>query len=231
LKKDKKALRLVHDLQPLNAVVIKDSAVPPMIEPYAESFGGRACYALFNLFVVFDQRSLAPQSRDLTMFQTPLRTFRLTSIPMGYTNSMQIFHGDTTFLLQDEIPHVTIPFIDDLPIKGPKTRYQGKDGTFETIPQNKGIRRLKHAGATLSGVKLSMCTESAEIVRHKCTIEGRLPNDNKIQKNPRLAGMQEPYRRSGSYHSVSHSLGKCLHRRLFPAKRANETHIVGNSMT
>ena len=75
LKKDKKSLRLVHDLQPLNAVAIKDSALPPMVEPYAESFGGRACYGMFDLFVEFDQRSLAQQSRDLTTFQTPLRTF------------------------------------------------------------------------------------------------------------------------------------------------------------
>src|SRR5271154_382339 len=32
LKKDGKSLRKVHDLQPLNAVTIKDSAVPPVVE-------------------------------------------------------------------------------------------------------------------------------------------------------------------------------------------------------
>ena len=197
LKKDKKALRLVHDLQPLNAISIKDSAVPPLVEPYAESFGGRACYGMFDLFVGFDQRALAVKSRDLTTFQTPLGTFRLTSIPMGYTNSMQIFHGDTTFLLREEIPHVTEPFIDDVPVKGPKTRYQNQDGSYETIPENKGIRRfvwehlqnanrviqrIKHAGGTLSGIKSKICTETADIVGHKCTINGRLPNDDRIQK-------------------------------------------------
>lgn len=114
LKKDKKSLRLVHDLQPLNAVVIRDPAVPPTVEPYAESFGGRACYGMFDLFVAFDQRPLAPQSRDLTTFQTPLGTHRLTCIPMGYTNSMQILHGDSTFILQDEIPEVSEPFIDEI---------------------------------------------------------------------------------------------------------------------
>ena len=88
LKKAKKALRLVHNLQPLNAVAIKDSTLPQMVEPYAESFGGRACYGMFDLFVGFDQRSLATQSRDMTTLQTPLGTFRLTFIPMGYTNSV-----------------------------------------------------------------------------------------------------------------------------------------------
>ena len=40
LKQDGKTLRLVHDLQPLNAVTIKDSSVPPFVEHLAESFGG-----------------------------------------------------------------------------------------------------------------------------------------------------------------------------------------------
>lgn len=138
LKKDKKSLRIVHDLQPLNAITIKDSGLPPTVEQYAESFGSRGCYGIFDLFVGFDQRSLASQSRDLTMFQTPLGTLRLTSIPMGYTNSMQIQHGDLTFLLQDEIPDIAVPFVDDVPVKGPRTQYKTTN-SFETIPKNKGI--------------------------------------------------------------------------------------------
>ena len=197
LKKDKKSLRLVHDLQPLNAVVIKDSAVPPTVEPYAESFGGKACYGMFDLFVGFDQRALAQKSRDMTTFQTPLGTFRLTTIPMGYTNAMQVFHGDTTFILQDEVPHVTVPFVDDIPVKGPNSRYQNEDGTYELIPENKGIRRfvwehiqnvnriiqrMRHAGGTFSGLKSFICVESAVIVGHKCTINGRLPDETRVQK-------------------------------------------------
>ena len=197
LKKDGKSLRIVHDLKPLNAVTIKDSALPPMVEQYAESFGGRACYGMFDLFVGFDQRSLAPSSRDLTTFQTPLGTFRLTSIPMGYTNSMQIQHGNITFILQDEIPHVTIPFVDDIPVKGPLTRYQDQHGAYETIAENTGIRRfiwehlhnvnrviqrIKHAGGTFSGTKSFPCVESAVIVGHKCTFEGRVPEESCVQK-------------------------------------------------
>ncbi|RDB24437.1 hypothetical protein Hypma_008418 [Hypsizygus marmoreus] len=71
LKKDGKSLRIVHDLQPLNQVAIKDSGVPPMVEQYAEGFGGRGCYGIFDLFVGFDQRELDTRSRDLTTFQTP----------------------------------------------------------------------------------------------------------------------------------------------------------------
>jgi len=154
IKKDGKSLRLVHDLRPLNAVTIEDSAVPPTIDPYPESFGGHSIYTVFYIF-------------------TPLGMFRLTSIPMGYTNSTQICHGNTTFILQDEIPRVNIPSIDNIPIKGPETRFEQEDGTYETIPDKPNIhlcddsrtvhRRVK-ATAVVSAPDVQMGVKKALIV-------------------------------------------------------------------
>lgn len=58
---------------------------------------------------------------------------------MGWTNSVQIFHADVTFIFQPEIPEYTIPYIDDVHIRGPPTRFELPDGGFETIPENTGI--------------------------------------------------------------------------------------------
>jgi hypothetical protein len=196
-KKDGKSLHIVHDLQPLIAVAIKDSTQPPNVELLAESFGGYSCYATFDQFVGFDQRHLDAESCNLTTLQTPLGTFWLTSIPMGYMNSMQIQHGDLTFILQDEIPHITKPFVDDCPCKGLKTHYELADGTYETIPENPGIQRfvwehvqnincvvqqVKHAGSTFSGKKSFFCIPDAVIVGHKRTYKGRLPDDSRVAK-------------------------------------------------
>ncbi|KAG2022226.1 hypothetical protein CC2G_000002 [Coprinopsis cinerea AmutBmut pab1-1] len=60
---------------------------------------------------------------------------------MGWTNSVPIFHDDVTHILQDEIPAVTKPYIDDVPTRGPTTRYEDGKGGYETIPENPGIRR------------------------------------------------------------------------------------------
>ena len=197
LKKDGKALRIVHDLRPLNQVTVQDVAVPPLTEQYAEGFAARACYGLLDLFVSFDQRTLDERCRDLTTFQTPLGTKRLTSVPMGYTNATQIMHGDVSFILQDEIPHVTVPFIDDVPIKGPASRYQHPDGTYETIPQNPGIRRfvwehlnslnrvlqrMKKVGGTFNGKKLTVIAPSVIIVGHRCCLEGRVADESDRQR-------------------------------------------------
>ena len=66
LKQDDKTLRLVHDLQPLNAITIRDSSVPPFVEHLAESFGGYAVYGMMDLFAGYDQRPLHVDSWDMT---------------------------------------------------------------------------------------------------------------------------------------------------------------------
>jgi hypothetical protein len=97
---------------------------------------------MLDIYVGYDERLIAETSRDYTTFQTPFGALRLVTLPMGWTNSVPIFHDDVTFILQAEIPDVTIPYIDDLPIKGPTTMYQKVDGSYETIPENPGIRRF-----------------------------------------------------------------------------------------
>ena len=76
LKQDGKTLRLVHDLQPLNAVTIKDSSVPPFVEHLTKSFGGYAVYGMMDLFAGYDQRPLHVESRDMTTFNSPLGPYQ-----------------------------------------------------------------------------------------------------------------------------------------------------------
>ncbi|KXN86462.1 hypothetical protein AN958_10065 [Leucoagaricus sp. SymC.cos] len=98
---------------------------------------------------------------------------------MGWTNSVPIFHEDVTYILRDEIPEYTLPYIDDVPIRGPASRYEHEDGTCEVIPANPGIRRfvwehlntvnrilarMKHAGGTFSGPKTTVIADQITIV-------------------------------------------------------------------
>src|SRR5882724_7837735 len=166
LKKDGKSLRIIHDLQPLNVVTVKDSGVPPILEFYAENLGGQGSYTWLNLFVAFDYQNLAVQSQGLTTFQMPLGLLHLATLPMGATNSIQILQGDISFIIQEEIPNIAAAFMDDVNVRGPPTCYEtdssgwyastaftdlppqsapvpcalGSDGNhFEVIPENTGI--------------------------------------------------------------------------------------------
>ena len=191
------SLRIVHDLQPLNKVSIRDASQLPIIDDFVESYGARQCYTVFDLFWGFDARIVDPRSRDMTAFYTPLGLLRLTALPMGYTNSPAEFQKCMTFILQDEIPDVANIFIDDLPIKGPATQYLDEHGNPETLTENPGIRRfiwehaqdvhrimhrIKCAGATFSPKKTQICRPEVVIVGQKCSAEGRSPDDDRIAK-------------------------------------------------
>src|ERR1700753_1524639 len=195
VKKDGKSIRLVHALEPLNAVTIAHSGLPPATDELADHFAGRACGGCLDLYSGYDDRDLAEGSRDYTTFQTPFGALQLVKLPMGWTNSVPIFHDDVTYILRDEIPHVTIPYIDDVPVRGPDSRYQNKDGTYETIEQNPGIRRfiwehfqninrvvqrIKYCHGTLSGAQSIVWADEFHVVGHLCSYEGRRPDTDRV---------------------------------------------------
>ena len=65
---------------------------------------------------------------------------------------MPIFHDDVTFILKEEIPHVTKPYIDDVPVKGPKSRYE--------LPEEATRQYLRtKASGVLSGSTWEMFVE------------------------------------------------------------------------
>ena len=151
---------------------------------------------MFDLYVGYNERKLHSDSRDLTTFQTPFRVKRLVTLPMGWTNTVPIFHDDVSHILKEETPHITDPYIDDVGVKGPRTRYELPDGLYETIPENPGIRRfvwehlqnvnrvlqrMKYSGGTFSGLKSVVCTPEIVVVGHRCTYEGRIPEKDKFK--------------------------------------------------
>ena len=197
VKKKEGGLRLVHDLQKLNGVTIRDAAVPPILEEFVEEYAGRSIYTVLDMFGGFHARVLDPRCRDLTAFQTPLGPFRLTSLPMGYSNAPGEFQACMQFILQDEIPDIAGVFIDDIPIKGPSTHYLDSEGKEETLPENPGIRRyiwehlndvhrilhrIGEAGGTVSSKKMQLCRSEVRIVGHSCSSKGREPVDDRALK-------------------------------------------------
>jgi len=158
------------------------------MEQLAESFCGRSCFGLLDLFIEYDERPIDINSRDLTIFPTPFGTYHLTSVSMGWVNAVPEFHADVTFTLESEILHITIPFLDDAGVKELLMHYERPDRTYETIPENFGIwcfiwehfQNLSHLiqsiifiGCTWSGLKGILCVSEVQIVGHLCTYNGQ----------------------------------------------------------
>jgi len=112
-------------------------------------------------------------------------------------NLVPIFHNDVTYILCDEIPRYTLLYIDNMPIRGPTTRYEKPDSTLEVLEKNPGIRwfiykymenvnwilqRIKYAGGTFSGPKTKICEDHITIVGFNCSYKRRKPTRDVIGK-------------------------------------------------
>lgn len=69
------AMHIIHNLQELNSVMVKDAATMPYVELFTEQCAECTIYSMMDLFVGFDHKVLAEESHDITTFQTPLSTF------------------------------------------------------------------------------------------------------------------------------------------------------------
>ncbi|MBW0485802.1 hypothetical protein O181_025517 [Austropuccinia psidii MF-1] len=120
-------LRIVHDVQNLNKVTIKEAGLPPNVYECVGSFSGRACYELGDIMGGYDEGELDISTRPLTAFETPLGRLHLTRLIQGATNSVAVYQARMTCILQEEIPEDFGIFIDDGGIKGPRLTYKHKN--------------------------------------------------------------------------------------------------------
>ena len=100
-------------------------------------------------------------------------------------------------MLQDLIPDVTSPYSDDIPIKGPRTRYVMGSGGYEVLAENTGVRRIfwehmqnmnkivqmiKVYRGILSAKKSIICAPEAELLGYWLTYKGWRPDPKQMQK-------------------------------------------------
>ena len=150
---------------------------------------------MLDLFIGYDNRTLVEESHNLTTFHTPFGLMCLIKLPMGWANSVPIFRNDVTYILCNKIPHLTIPFIDDIPVKDPEDAHRMPDGDFECCPENPGIRLfirenfanltrivacIMHAGNTLNRWKLVLISAEIMVVGNCCTENGREAPVNRV---------------------------------------------------
>ncbi len=115
--------RFINDVQPLNRVTIRDSGMPPSVDEFSEEFAGFPITSSIDYFSSFHEISLARVSHDLTAFLTALGLVRLTRMPQGWTNSVAVFQRIMGKVHFRQILHEAQPFLDDVALKGPKSRY------------------------------------------------------------------------------------------------------------
>ena len=183
------ALRFIQDMQPANKVTIRNKGSGPIVDEVAEAFAGHAIYSIGDLYSGYDQFQLAFESRDLTTMKTPLGLVRMCTLSQGATNSVAHMQNAMNQILKDFVPEKTIPFVDDIPIKG------CEEAKRDSTVQDNGCRafvnehikdvdrilsRLEEVDLTLSIEKSKFGTNEILVVGHQCGWYGRKPNPEKV---------------------------------------------------
>ncbi|KAL3694614.1 hypothetical protein R1sor_008265 [Riccia sorocarpa] len=210
------SLRFIQDLQPANSVTIRNVGTGPIIDDVVDEFAGRAIYSIGDLYSGYDQFQLAVESRDLTTIRTPLGLMRMCTLPQGATNSVAHMQNAMHKVLREFVPKITIPFLDDIPMKGCAT--EEKNETLDATGCRKFVsdhirdvgkilNRLREVHLTLSGEKSRFGVPEILVVGHVCDSSGRRPNPVKVEAINRLADCR-------STTEVRRFLGGCVFFRL-----------------
>ena len=193
-----KRYRLINSAQKINAVSIRDASLPPAVAEFSERFAGYLVVSLVDLFSGYDKCTLDPASRNITAFHTAPGLMRMTTLPMGYTNSVQVFDGVMQTVLQHQILRRRCePFIDNVADKPPsRSTSPDADGKpkMSTIPGvhlyildamqslEEVLGDIERAGGTISGFKSVFVCEGLNIVAFTLDSEGRHPVAEKVRK-------------------------------------------------
>jgi len=113
----------------------------------------------------------------------------MTTPLQGTTNSVVQFVRVVIRILNDLFLIVTMPFLDDIRVKGPYTTYNNK----ETLPRiwryvykhilnlDKTMDQIERIGAYI-GAKSQFCHNRMNIVGFICRYNGRTPTTSKVIK-------------------------------------------------
>ncbi|KAL3684474.1 hypothetical protein R1sor_002496 [Riccia sorocarpa] len=146
------SLHFIQDLQPANSVTIRNVGTGPIIDDVVDEFAGRAIYSVGDLYSGYDQFQLAVESRDLTTIRTPLGLMRMCTLPQGATNSVAHMQNAMHKVLREFVPEITIPFLDDIPMKGCAT--EEKDETLDATGCRKFVSdHIRDVGKILNRLR------------------------------------------------------------------------------
>ncbi|KAE8241373.1 hypothetical protein A4X13_0g7444 [Tilletia indica] len=184
-------IRHIIDMRSANAVTVRDANIPPYLPDFVDMIVGRRCLAILDMYFFYGQLPLAPESRALTAQRTPLGHVESTKLPQGAANSVAWGQRVSNHIGGSDIPEVTVPFIDDNVVLGPRSDYDDerlpnseiRRWVFEhAVNVERVLYRFEHANLTASGKKMVMIAEEVEVMGVLVGRKGKRPCPEKLDK-------------------------------------------------
>ena len=108
----------------INKYTIWDANLPLNIEEFSKEFARIAIYLIMNFFSGYNQVLLHEKLHDITVFQTLLGLLQITTLSQGAMNLVSQFCQVMGLVLESNISHDCLAYLDDLGVKRSKTKYE-----------------------------------------------------------------------------------------------------------
>ncbi|GKT37815.1 uncharacterized protein LOC109101758, partial [Aduncisulcus paluster] len=144
--------RLCIDYREVNKR-IHDVAFPlPRIDDFLGHLTGKKFFAALDLVHGYHQLPLAPETKHITAFTTPLGLFEWNVLPFGLKTAPAIFQKTLQHVFSDIMFHGVLVYLDDIIV------YADDAPTFISR-LSEGFNRLEEFGLLLNKKKCVLGTE------------------------------------------------------------------------
>lgn len=172
-KKQKGKWRMCVDYRQVNKKVIQDRFPLPRIDDILDSLGRARFFSVLDLFQGFHQVPLDEESKDVTSFSTDKGTFRWKVLPFGLNIAPNSFTRMMSIAFSGLSPMQCFVYMDDLIVLGTseQTHLENLEAVFTSC---------RKYNLKLNPYKCSFFRPEVTYIGHKCTKDGVLPDDTKI---------------------------------------------------
>lgn len=176
-KKKNNTLRIYVDYAELNKQIVRERFIMPTVEESLAKLGDAHVFSKLDGNSGYWQVPLAPASRELTAFITPVGRYIFCRIPFGIATAPEFFQREMLRILEG-IPGQVCQMDNVLVF--------GKDKAEHDSRLRKGLRRLEDAGVTLNAEKCEFAKTRVKCLGHVLDAHGISADPEKTEAMTRM---------------------------------------------
>ena len=167
--------RMCVDYRTINNLTVKDAYALPMIDDILTYVGNHASIlSTIDLFSGYHQIPMLPEDKDKTCFTTIYGNYNFVVMPFGLCNAPATFQREMNRIFFNLIGKCVFIYIDDLIIFSDSLEQHITD--LESV-----FNILYDNGLKINIEKCHFFKKDVEILGHRLTVNGLMPQDSKIK--------------------------------------------------
>lgn len=169
-----KKYRMCIDYRMVNKKLIPDKFPLPRIDEILDQLGRAKFFSILDLYSGFHQIPIEPNSREITSFSTPNGAFQWKVLPFGLNVAPNSFSRMMTLAFSGLKANQAFIYMDDIIVIGCSREHHL--GNLTDV-----FNTCRKYNLKINPLKCNFFKDEVVFLGHKCTANGILPDDSKIE--------------------------------------------------